>query len=96
MTFDFPTLIAHAAKSRRLSAGSIIGSGTVSNYDRSMGSSCIAEKRMLETIATGTAVTPYLKAGDTVRIEMFSKQGASLFGAIDQQVVLIKEHENIC
>lgn len=96
MTFDFPTLIAHAAKTRPLSAGTIIGSGTVSNYDRSKGSSCIAEKRMLEIVASGSATTPYLKSGDTVKIEMLSKHGSSLFGSIEQQVVLVKEHENIC
>lgn len=87
MTFDFPTLIAHAAKTRHLSAGTIIGSGTVSNYDRSKGSSCIAEKRMLEIIATGKANTPFMKNGDRVRIEMLNKKGISIFGAIEQEVV---------
>lgn len=87
MTFDFPTLIAHAAKTRHLSAGTIIGSGTVSNYDRSKGSSCIAEKRMLEIIATGKANTPFMKNGDRVRIEMFNRDGHSIFGAINQQVI---------
>lgn len=96
MTFDFPTLIAHAAKTRRLGAGSIIGSGTVSNYDRSNGSSCIAEVRMLETIAQGKPVTPFMKHGDRVRIEMFDSQNQSIFGAIDQQVVTIREHVNVC
>ena len=86
MTFDFPTLIAHAAKTRRLCAGTIVGSGTVSNYDRSKGSSCIAEKRMLETIADGAPSTPFMRFGDHVRIEMFDKQGKSIFGAIDQHV----------
>lgn len=93
MTFDFPTLIAHAAKTRRLSAGTIIGSGTVSNYDRSKGSSCIAEKRMLEIIANGKASTPYMKEGDSVRIEMLDPQGLSIFGAIEQTVVSVKECE---
>lgn len=88
MTFDFPTLVSHASKSRALSAGSIIGSGTVSNYDRSKGSSCIAEKRMLEKIATGEIITPFLQGNDRVRIEMFDENGLSIFGAIDQQVVL--------
>lgn len=93
MTFDFPTLIAHAAKTRMLAAGSIIGSGTVSNYDKSSGSSCIAEKRMLEIIATGKATSPFMKHGDQVRIEMFNSKGESLFGAINQQVTYIHEHQ---
>jgi len=86
MTFNFPTLLAHAAKTRPLGAGSIIGSGTVSNYDRSAGSSCLAEKRMLEIIEQGEARTPFLKFGDRVRIEMFDAAGQSIFGAIDQVV----------
>lgn len=87
MTFDFPRLIAHAAHTRRLRAGSIIGSGTVSNQDRSAGSSCLAEKRSLEQIADGKPSTPFLKFGDRVRIEMLDASGQSLFGAIDQKVV---------
>ncbi len=86
MTFEFPKLIAHAAKTRALGAGAIVGSGTVSNADRSTGSACIAEKRALETIADGKPATPYLKFGDRVRIEMFDAEGHSIFGAIDQQV----------
>jgi fumarylacetoacetate (FAA) hydrolase len=86
MTFDFPALIAHAARTRELEAGSIIGSGTISNVDRSVGSACLAEKRMLETIATGKPVTPFLRFGDRVRIEMFDDAGQSIFGAIDQEV----------
>ncbi|WP_339524208.1 fumarylacetoacetate hydrolase family protein [Pseudomonas sp. EA_35y_Pfl2_R111] len=86
MTFNFPTLVAHAAKTRPLGTGTIIGSGTVSNYDRSAGSSCLAEKRMLEVIENGEAKTPFLKFGDRVRIEMFDVAGHSLFGAIDQTV----------
>lgn len=86
MTFDFPTIVAHAAKTRPLSAGCIVGSGTISNYDRSAGSSCLAEKRMLEIVAQGTATTPFMKFGDCVRIEMFNEKGQSLFGAIDQVV----------
>ncbi|WP_339906916.1 fumarylacetoacetate hydrolase family protein [Pseudomonas guineae] len=86
MTFNFPTLVAHAAKTRPLGSGTIIGSGTVSNYDRSAGSSCLAEKRMLEIIESGEAKTPFLKFGDRVRIEMFDAAGHSLFGAIDQTV----------
>jgi fumarylacetoacetate (FAA) hydrolase len=86
MTFDFPQLIAHAARTRELEAGTIVGSGTVSNVDRSLGSACIAEKRMLEKIASGKASTPFLRFGDRVRIEMFDIDGNSIFGAIDQEV----------
>lgn len=87
MTFDFPTIVAHAAKTRALGAGAIIGSGTISNVDRSSGSSCLAEKRMLEIIESGAPITPFLQFGDRVRIEMFNPSGDSIFGAIDQQVV---------
>lgn len=87
MTFEFPKLVAHAAKTRHLRAGTIIGSGTVSNKDRSAGSACIAEQRMLETIESGKAQTPFLKFGDRVRIEMLDAEGRSIFGAIDQQIV---------
>jgi fumarylacetoacetate (FAA) hydrolase len=87
MTFDFPRLIEHLARTRRLGAGAIVGSGTVSNYDRSRGSSCIAERRMLEQLEQGKPVTPFLHYGDRVRIEMFDGKGASIFGAIDQRVV---------
>lgn len=90
MTFDFPTIVAHAAKTRPLSAGCIVGSGTISNYDRSAGSSCLAEIRMLEIIADGKPSTPFMNFGDSVRIEMFDSQGDSIFGAIDQQVVEYK------
>jgi len=86
MTFNFPQLIAHAARTRRLGAGAVIGSGTVSNLDRSKGSSCLAEKRTLEQIEHGAPRTPYLKFGDRVRIEMLDASGRSLFGAIDQAV----------
>lgn len=91
MTFTFPKLIAHAATSRKLSAGTIIGSGTVSNYDRSKGSSCIAEKRMLEILASGKANTPFMQAGDSVRIEMLDTHGNSIFGAIEQLVEVLEE-----
>ncbi|MCZ6720486.1 MAG: fumarylacetoacetate hydrolase family protein [Proteobacteria bacterium] len=87
MTFDFPTLIAHAARTRRLTAGSIVGSGTVSNDDPDVGSSCLAERRMIEIIETGEAKTPFLSFGDRVRIEMLDAEGRSLFGAIEQEVV---------
>jgi fumarylacetoacetate (FAA) hydrolase len=86
MTFSFADLIAHAAKTRILAAGSIVGSGTVSNTDRRAGSCCIAERRSLEQIESGAARTPFLKFGDRIRIEMFDSQGASIFGAIDQRV----------
>jgi len=86
MSFDFPALIAHAAKTRALGAGTIIGSGTVSNYDRSVGVSCLAEQRMIETIETGAARTPFLRFGDRVRIEMLDAAGGSIFGAIEQCV----------
>ncbi|MBT4962740.1 MAG: fumarylacetoacetate hydrolase family protein [Francisellaceae bacterium] len=86
MTFNFPQLIEHAAKSRFLASGSIIGSGTVSNVDRSNGSSCIAEKRMLEIIETGKPVTPFMKYGDDIKIEMFDHDNNSIFGAISQKV----------
>ncbi|OGT45753.1 MAG: 2-keto-4-pentenoate hydratase [Gammaproteobacteria bacterium RIFCSPHIGHO2_12_FULL_41_20] len=93
MTFDFPTLIAHAAKTRKLSAGSIIGSGTVSNRDRSKGSSCIAEKRMLETLEIGSPSTPFMKPGDHIHIEMLDAKNQTIFGAISQTVIAIKENE---
>ncbi|WMS87731.1 fumarylacetoacetate hydrolase family protein [Pleionea litopenaei] len=91
MTFDFPTIVAHAAKTRPLGAGAIIGSGTISNYDRSAGSSCLAEKRMLEIVADGKPTTPFMKFGDQVRIEMFDEAGHSIFGAIDQKVTEYKK-----
>jgi len=86
MTFGFPELIAHAAKTRALAAGTIIGSGTVSSYDRSVGVSCLAEQRTIETIETGSARTPFLRFGDRVRIEMLDSEGRSIFGAIEQEV----------
>ncbi len=87
MQFDFGELIAHAAHTRVLGAGAIVGSGTVSNRDRSRGWSCIAEVRMIETIEEGAPVTPFLRFGDRVRLEMLDRHGASIFGAIDQEVV---------
>ena len=97
-TFDVGTLIAHLARTRRLGSGSIIGSGTVSNRDPDgspgrpcaaggRGYSCIAEQRMVETIATGQAGTQFLRYGDTVRIEMRDHAGHSIFGAIEGEVV---------
>lgn len=87
MTFDFRRLIEHVTHTRRLGAGAIVGSGTVSNYDRSLGSACIAERRMLEQLEQGRPVTPFLAFGDRIRVEMFDRSGASVFGAIDQRVV---------
>jgi fumarylacetoacetate (FAA) hydrolase len=87
MTFHFGQLIEHLTRTRRLGAGTIIGSGTVSNYERSRGSSCLVELRTLEQLDSGEPRTPYLSFGDRVRIEMFDRGGASLFGAIDQKVV---------
>jgi fumarylacetoacetate (FAA) hydrolase len=87
MTFNFFRLIEHAAYSRRLRAGTIIGSGTVSNASRSAGSACIAERRAIETIDQGGAKTPFLRFGERVRIEMFDAAHRSIFGAIDQRYV---------
>ena len=87
MTFDFAQLIAHAARTRALGAGTIVGSGTVSNKSGNVGSCCIAERRTLETIESGKPTTPFMKFGDRVRIEMLSAAGQSVFGAIDQHVV---------
>jgi fumarylacetoacetate (FAA) hydrolase len=87
MTFDFPRLISHVTRTRNARAGTIIGSGTISNYDRSRGSACIAERRTLEQIEQGKPVTPFLKFGDRVKIEMLDAAGRSIFGAIDQKIV---------
>jgi fumarylacetoacetate (FAA) hydrolase len=92
MVFNFPQLIAHAAKTRRLAAGTIIGSGTVSNRDRSAGSSCIVERRTLEIIDGGKAVTPFLREGDRVRMEVLDEHGLSIFGAIEQEAVAYRSH----
>ncbi len=97
MNFDFPTLVAHAARTRALCAGTIIGSGTVSNTDADgspgrpvgeggSGYSCIAELRTVETIRSGKATTPFMRFGDTVRIEMKDRSGHSVFGAIEQKL----------
>lgn len=86
MDFDFPALIAHAAKTRPLAAGTIIASGAVSNKNARVGASCIAELRTLETILAGRASTPFLKFGDQVRIEMTDGDGRSIFGSIIQRV----------
>lgn len=86
MTFHFGQLIAHICKTRNVRAGSIVGSGTVSNKDWSRGYSCIAEKRAIETIESGEPKTEFMQFGDTIRIEMKGPDGHTLFGAIDQQV----------
>jgi fumarylacetoacetate (FAA) hydrolase len=88
MGFGFHELVAHAARTRNLHAGTIIGSGTISNYEyRTVGSACIAERRGIETVDQGKAATPYMKFGDTVRIDMLHPSGRSIFGAIDQKIV---------
>ena len=87
MTFNFGQLIAHVCKTRNVRAGSVVGSGTVSNKDWSHGYSCIAEKRAIETIEDGKPKTDFMKFGDTIRIEARGKDGQSVFGAIDQKIV---------
>ena len=87
MNFDFGQLVAHAAKTRPLGAGTIVGAGTVSNRDRSVGSCCLAEVRMLEQIEQGKPVTPFMKFGDRVRIEMLDANAHSVCGAIEQTIV---------
>jgi len=86
MTFNFHQLLAHAARTRRLGAGTILGSGTISNVDRSAGSSCLAERRTLEQLEHGAPKTPFLRYGDKVRIEMLDDSGKTIFGAIEQTV----------
>lgn len=86
MHFDFPTLISHAARTRSLPSGTIIGSGTVSNVDTNLGYSCIVERRVMEGAIAGSAVTPFMRHGDRVRIEVYSPDGRSIFGAIEQEV----------
>jgi fumarylacetoacetate (FAA) hydrolase len=87
MQFTFAELIAHAARTRPLAAGTLIGSGTVANQDERRGASCLAERRVLEIIAGGKPQTPFLQFGDRVRIEMLDAAGLSIFGAIEQSVV---------
>jgi fumarylacetoacetate (FAA) hydrolase len=86
MQFDFSQLVAHAARTRPLSAGTIVGSGTVANEDTSLGASCFAEQRTVEALRDGKPSTPFMSFGDTVRIEMNDAAGASLFGAIEQRI----------
>lgn len=91
MQFNFAELIHHAATTRPLGAGTIIGSGTVSNHDRARGCACLIEQRILEKLDTGTATTPFLRHGDRVRIEMLDNHGQTIFGAIDQPVKITGE-----
>ena len=86
MQFDFAQLVAHAARTRPLAAGTIVGSGTIANQDVSRGASCFAEKRTVETLRDGKPSTPFMKFGDTVRIEMLDRDGRSLFCAIEQRI----------
>jgi fumarylacetoacetate (FAA) hydrolase len=86
MQFSFADLIAHAARTRPLSAGTIVGSGTIANQDEARGASCLAERRTLETLRDGKPSTPFLRFGDTVRIEMLDAEGRSIFGAIEQRI----------
>ena len=90
MTFHFGQLIAHMCKTRNVRAGSVIGSGTVSNKDWTRGYSCIAEKRAIETIEGGKPVTEFMKFGDTIRMEAKGKDGQSVFGAIEQKMVALQ------
>jgi fumarylacetoacetate (FAA) hydrolase len=87
MHFSFRDLVAHLARTRAYTAGTILGSGTVSNADRARGVSCLAERRAIEMIDLGRAKTPFMKPGDTIAIEMLDAAGASVFGRIEQRVV---------
>ena len=86
MQFNFAQLVAHAARTRPLSAGTLVGSGTIANEDTSLGASCFAELRTVETLRDGKPTTPFMSFGDTVRIEMLDREGNSLFGAIEQKI----------
>jgi len=86
MQFSFAELVAHAAKTRPLTAGTIVGSGTIANEDTGKGASCLAEQRTVETLRDGKPGTPFLKYGDTLRIEVTDAHGASIFGAIEQRI----------
>jgi fumarylacetoacetate (FAA) hydrolase len=90
MHFNFAQLVAHAAKTRPLAAGCIVGSGTIANEDTSKGASCLAEQRTVETLRDGKPSTPFLKFGDTLRIDITDNHGASIFGAIEQVIALLK------
>ncbi|WP_254459210.1 fumarylacetoacetate hydrolase family protein [Xanthomonas sacchari] len=86
MQFDFAQLVAHAAKTRPLAAGAVVGSGTIANQDTTRGASCFAEQRTVETLRDGKPSTPYMSFGDVVRIEMLDRDGVSIFGAIEQRI----------
>jgi fumarylacetoacetate (FAA) hydrolase len=86
MQFNFAQLVAHAARTRPLTAGTIVGSGTIANEDTAVGASCLAEKRMLEIIADGKPSTPFMSFGDTIRIEMRDAEGKNIFGTIEQVI----------
>lgn len=90
MTFDFHQIIEHVTRTRRLRAGTIIGSGTVSNWERDVGCACITEQRAIEIVELGKPTTPFMKIGDRVRIEVLGSDGRSIFGAIDQQIVPLR------
>lgn len=90
MQFNFAQLVAHAAKTRPLTAGTIVGSGTIANEDTSKGASCLAEQRTVEALRDGKPTTPFLQFGDTLRIEITDKYGASIFGAIEQAIAPLK------
>ncbi len=90
MQFNFAQLVAHAAKTRPLTAGTIVGSGTIANQDTSRGASCLAEQRTVEKLRDGEAKTPFLKYGDRVRIEITDAEGHSLFGAIEQSIAAVQ------
>ena len=90
MQFNFAQLVAHAAKTRPLTAGTIVGSGTIANEDTSKGASCLAEQRTVETLRDGQPSTPFLKFGDSLRIDVTDKAGASIFGAIEQTIASLK------
>ena len=90
MQFNFAQLVAHAAKTRPLTAGTLVGSGTIANHDTSLGASCLAEQRTVETLREGKPATPFLKYEDTVRIEITDAQGHSIFGAIEQVIAPLK------
>lgn len=90
MQFNFAQLVAHAAKTRPLTAGTIVGSGTIANEDTGKGASCLAEQRTVETLRDGKPSTPFLTFGDTLRIEVTDKHGASIFGAIEQVIAPLK------
>lgn len=87
MQFNFAELVAHAAKTRPLAAGAMIGSGTIANEDESLGSSCLAEKRVLEVIKNGKAETPFMQFGDEVEISMLAEDGSNIFGTIHNKIV---------